>query len=114
MRWRAAGPSLGSDGGLDYQRGLPYIGIDPASPESACPRRGESSREVINGVRVVVSHSAAGGLPRQDLCAADADGLTLFVSEQGSHPAIGVVSLFRNNLRLLGGNPANWARNPFG
>jgi hypothetical protein len=76
-------PSLGSDGGMDYQRGLPYIGIDPASPESTCPRRGESRREVINGVRVVVSHTAAGGLPRQDLW-------------------------------LLGGNPANWARNPFG
>jgi len=107
-------PSLGSDGGLDYQKGLPTIGIGPDSPKSTCPRRGESNREVINGVRVVVSHSAAGGLPRQDLCAAHADGLTLFVSEQGAHPAIGVASLFRNHLRLLGGNPANWARNPFG
>lgn len=110
----ASSPSLGDDGGLDFQQGLPYLAIDPASPKFTCPRRGESSREVINGVRVVVSHSAAGGLPRQDLCAAHADGLTLFISEQGSHPAIGVASLFRNNLRLFGGNPAHWARNPLG
>jgi hypothetical protein len=109
----ASSPSLGADGGLDYQSGLPYFTIDPASRKNPCYRPGQST-EIINGFRVVVTHSTAGTTPRQDLCAAHADGLTLFVSELGSHPAIGVASLFRSHLRLLGGNPATWVRNPFG
>jgi hypothetical protein len=108
----AAGrPSLGSDGGLDYQRGLPDFRIDPASRKNPCDRRPGSTSEVINGFRVVITTDTT---PRQELCAAHADGLTLFVFEQGSHPAIGVASLFRSHLRLLGRNPANWVRNPFG
>ena len=111
----ASRPSLGADGGLDYQSGLPYFTIDPASRRDSCYRRpGESTSGIINGFRVVVTHSTAGTTPRQDLCAARADGLTLFVSELGAHPAIGVASLFRSHLRLLGGNPANWVTNPFG
>jgi hypothetical protein len=111
----ASRPSLGADGGLDYQSGLPYFTIDPASRKNPCYRRpGESISEIINGFRVVITHSTAGTTSRQDLCAAHADGLTLFISEPGSQPAIGVASLFRSHLRLLGGNPANWVRNPFG
>jgi hypothetical protein len=111
----ASRPSLGADGGLDYQSGLPYFTIDPASRKNPCYRRpGESISEIINGFRVVITHSTAGTTSSQDLCAAHAGGLTLFISEPGSHPAIGVASLFRSHLRLLGGNPANWVRNPFG
>jgi hypothetical protein len=111
----ASRPSLGADGGLDYQSGLPYLTIDPASRKNPCyGRPGESISEIINGFRVVVTRSTAGTTPRQDLCAAHADGLTLFVSEQGSHPAIGVASLFRSHLRLLGGNPAHWTQKPIG
>jgi hypothetical protein len=111
----ARSPSLGADGGLDYQSGLPYFTIDPASRKNPCARRpGESTSGIINGFRVVITHSTAGTTPSQDLCAAHADGLTLFVSELGSYPAIGVASLFRSHLRLLGGNPANWVRNPIG
>jgi hypothetical protein len=111
----ASSPSLGADGGLDYQSGLPYFTIDPASRKNPCYRHpGESVSEIINGFRVVVTHSTAGATPRQDLCAAHADGLTLFVSELGSHPAIGVASLFRSHLRLLGGNPAHWTQKPIG
>ena len=111
----ASSPSLGADGGLDYQSGLPYFTIDPASRKNPCYRRpGESTSEIIHGFRVVVTHSTAGTTPRQDLCAAHADGLTLFVSELGSHSAIGVASLFRLHLRLLGGNPAHWTQKPIG
>jgi hypothetical protein len=107
----ASRPSLGADGGLDYQSGLPYFTIDPASRKNPCYGRPGSTSEIINGFRVVITTDTT---PRQDLCAAHADGLTLSVSEQGSHPAIGVASLFKSHLRLLGRNPANWVRNPFG
>jgi hypothetical protein len=109
----ASSPSLGADGGLDYQSGLPYFTIDPASPKASCyrdPRK--STSETINGFHVVVTHDTAGNTPRQDLCAANADGLSLYVSEQGSHPALGVASLFRHHLQLLGDNPANWTETP--
>jgi hypothetical protein len=108
----ARSPSLGADGGLDYQSGLPYFTIDPASRKNPCGRPGQSTSQIIHGIRVVVTHSTEGTISRQDLCAAHADGLTLFVSELGSHPAIGVASLFRFHLRLLGGNPAHWTHKP--
>jgi hypothetical protein len=107
-------PSLGADGGLDFQSGLPDFNIDPASGKSGCSYRGKSVSKIINGFHVVVARSAAGTTAGQNLCAAHADGLTLQVSEQGPHPAIGVDSLFGSHLRLLGANPANWVRNPFG
>jgi len=107
----ASRPSLGADGGLDYQSGLPYFTIDPASRKTPCSGRPGSTSEIINGFHVVITTDTT---PRQELCAAHADGLTLSVSASGSHPPIGVASLFRSHLRLLGGNPANWVRNPFG
>jgi hypothetical protein len=113
----ASRPSLGADGGLDYQSGLPYFTIDPATRRFSCSgylRWPGSVSQTINGYRVVITHDMAGSTPKQQLCAAHADGLDLFVSELGSHRAIGVASLFRSHLRLLGGNPANWTRNPIG
>jgi hypothetical protein len=80
----AAGtPDLGADGGLEYQTNLPYFTIDPAtSRKGSCyryPRRKNpserSTSETINGYRVVVTHRVVGTLSRQDLCAANADGL---------------------------------------
>ena len=34
--------------------------------------------------------------------------------EFGAHPPINIASLFRDHLRLLGANPANWTRRPIG
>src|SRR5262249_50694995 len=80
----ASGPSLGAAGARDYQTGLPYFPIAPASRKNPCYRRpGKSTSEIINGFRVVITHSTASTTARQDLCAAHADGLTLFVSEIG-------------------------------
>jgi len=115
-------PDLGADGGLEYQTNLPYFNIDPAaSHKGYCyrppNRKGFSERstsETINGYRVVVIHLVMGGLPRQSLCAAHADGLALYISEFGAHPPISLASLFRDHLRLLGANPANWTSKPIG
>jgi hypothetical protein len=114
-------PDLGADGGLEYQTNLPYLMIDPASRKGYCyraPNRKNSSErstsETINGHRVVVTHQVLGTLPRQDLCAAHADGLALYISQFGAHPPINLASLFRDHLRLLGTNPANWTSKPIG
>jgi hypothetical protein len=106
-------PDLGADGGLEYQTNLPYFGvIDPATfYRNFCPTSGS---EIINGYRVVVTNQVAGTLPSESLCAANADGLALTIDQQGAHPPISVASLFRDHLRLLGTNPANWTTKPIG
>jgi hypothetical protein len=53
-----------------------------------------------------------GGAPQLELCAAHAGGFWLSIIEFGPHPTIDVASLFRQHLRLLGTNPANWTKNP--
>ncbi|MGN6173141.1 MAG: hypothetical protein ACTHPS_09335 [Streptosporangiaceae bacterium] len=63
---------------------------------------------------MVVTHLVRGGLPRQSLCDAHADGLALYISEFGAHPPISLASLFRDHLRLLGANPAKWTSKPIG
>jgi hypothetical protein len=97
---------------------LPAFTTDPATPRSSCPfyPGGQSVREVIGGYRVIVNHIAAqrGNPALQQICAADADGLFVFISENGQHPAVGVVSLFTRHLRLLGTKPANWTAVPIG
>ena len=114
-------PDLGADGGLEYQTNLPYFNIDPAaSHKGYCYRypnrknsRERSTLETINGYRVVVTHRTR-SLPSQDLCITHADGLALYISEFGVHPPISLASLFRDHLRLLGANPANWTAKPIG
>jgi hypothetical protein len=32
----------------------------------------------------------------------------------GAHPSIDVATLFRDHMRLLGTNPADWTKNPIG
>jgi hypothetical protein len=114
-------PDLGADGGLEYQTNLPYFSsIDPAALRKGycyrAPNRKNSSErstsKTINGYRVVLTHRVLGTLPRQDLCSAHADGLSLYISEFGAHPPISLASLFRDHLRLLGANPANWTSKP--
>jgi hypothetical protein len=116
-------PDLGADGGLEYQTNLPYFStIDPSAARNrfcyAYPNRKNSSErstsETINGYRVVVTHQVRGTLPRQDLCAGNANGLALYISEFGVHPPISLASLFKDHLRLLGANPANWTSKPIG
>ena len=108
-------PDLGADGGLEYQTNLPYFSIDPATPHKGyCYRAPGSTSETINGYRVVLTHQDRGSLLRQDLCAAHAGGLALYISQFGAHPPIDLASLFGNHLRLLGTNPANWTTNPIG
>jgi hypothetical protein len=94
----------------------PYVDIHPSPRRATCTPHDPSTQntsEIINGYRVVVKHSSAGGHPEQEVCAVHADGLSVDILEFGRHPTIGVTSLFRQ-LRLLGVHPANWATNPIG
>ncbi len=78
-----------------------------------------SVRRVINGYHVILSKfpvvkGAWGGLPWQELCAPDADGLSVMMTIYGPHPVIPLTTLFRN-MKLLGvGTPSRWATEPIG
>jgi hypothetical protein len=94
----------------------PYVEIRPSPRRETCVPHDPSTQntsELINGYRVVVKRSSAGGHPKQEVCAAHADGLSVGIIEFGRHPTTGVASLFRQ-LQLLGTNPANWTMNPIG
>jgi hypothetical protein len=109
----AGPPNLGFDGGLQYETGLPYFTIDPATRRTndcyVDPHR--STREIINGYRVVVTDDRIPN--RHDLCAGDAHGLSVYISEFGAHPAMSVADVF-GHMRLLGSNPAHWTSEPIG
>jgi hypothetical protein len=93
----------------------PYVQIHPAPRAGTCTPHDpatQNTSEIINGYKVVVKRMTAGGHPEQELCAAHADGFWLSIIEFGPHPSISVASLFRQHLRLLGTNPANWTKNP--
>lgn len=102
-------------GDLGLWANAPYFDIHPSPRGGTCTPHDPASNntsEVINGYQVVVKRFTADGLPEQELCAADADGLWLSIIEYGPHPTIGVVSLFKDHLRLLGTNPSHWTRHP--
>jgi hypothetical protein len=115
----AAAGSVTSDAGLQFQNNLPWVEIDPVtSRHNPCfyypdrkNSRGKSTREIINGYRVIVSQLDH---DRHQICAPNARGLAVLIAEIGPHPALSPASLFRHHLRLLGTNPANWARKPIG
>jgi hypothetical protein len=96
----------------------PMFTTDPAAASSSCYYYpgGQSSRQTINGYPVTVNHIPAshGDAPVQQVCAADADGLSVFVSTYGSHASPNAVSIFRRHMRLLGTNPADWTTEPLG
>jgi len=48
----------------------------------------------------------------QELCGAHAGGLYFEIQVYGAQPSIDVATLFRDHIRLLGTNPANWTTNP--
>lgn len=103
-------------GDLGIWTNAPYVDIAPSPRRATCTPHDpatQNTSEIINGYRVVVKRSSAGGHPRQEVCAVHADGLSVDILEFGRHPSIGVTSLFRH-LRLLGANPANWTKNPVG
>ena len=102
-------------GDLGIWTNAPYFDIHPSPPHGTCSPHDPATKntsEIINGYRVVVKRSAAGGHPEQELCGAHVGGLWVDIIEFGRHPSIGVVSLFRQHLRLLGAHPAGWTRDP--
>jgi hypothetical protein len=96
----------------------PDLTTDPATPGSSCYfyPGGQSARQTINGYRVTVNHLAAarGNPPVQQVCAANADGLSVFISTYGRHATPDAISIFAHHARLLGTNPAGWTTQPLG
>ena len=103
-------------GDLGIWTNAPYIQVHPAPRTGTCSPNDPATvntSEIINGYRVVVKRSSAGGFPEHEACAAHADGLWADITEFGSHSTNSVTRLFRQ-LRLLGTNPAHWTTNPIG
>jgi hypothetical protein len=102
-------------GDLGVWTNAPYVMVHPAPRDGTCsPQDPGSTRETINGYRVVLKRTHIGGLPVQELCGAHADGLWFDIQVFGAHPSIGVVNLFKHHMRLLGTDPAKWTTVPVG
>jgi hypothetical protein len=109
---RASEYSLAGSGPI-----APNFTTDPATRRSSCYfYPGQSARQTINGYRVTVNHLKAvrGNPPVQQVCAPDADGLSIFISTYGRHAAPNAISIFARHTRLLGTNPADWTTKPLG
>jgi hypothetical protein len=94
-----------------------YVVASRALKSSTCAATDASiqiTRTTINGYRAVLSHGTQNGQPLQGLCVSHADGLAFGIRELGPHPYTSVTRLFRQHIRLLGGNAAHWTQNPFG
>jgi hypothetical protein len=116
---RAQGRTLlrASEYSLGGQPGNPELTTNPAAPSHrACYfyPGGESVHQVINGYHVIVTHvpAASGRPPVQQVCAARADGLMIFISTYGQHPALNAIAIFAHHTRLLGPDPAHWTTQP--
>jgi hypothetical protein len=94
----------------------PNFTVDPATRRSSCYfyPDGQSVHRVIDGYQVTVNHLRAsrGNPPIQQVCAANADGLAVFVSTYGKNASPNAISIFANHMRLLGTNPADWTTDP--
>ena len=95
-----------------YVLGHPATGSGTCSPGDPST---QNTRKIINGYHMVLKRGhVSRGVPVQEVCGAHVGGLWFDLEEFGHHPVIGVVALFRDHVRLLGRNPANWAQNPLG
>ncbi len=72
---------------------------------------GHPRHEIINGYQVLTGTAPTPLPPTRQVCAPDADGLVVFVRQNGAHPKLSVNALF-SRLHLLGTDPANWTTRP--
>jgi hypothetical protein len=95
----------------------PYIYVHPAPAGSTCVPHDPASQntpEHINGYQMVLKLMRIASEPNQELCGAHAGGYWADFQEFGPHPAMDVVTLFRDHVHLLGTDPAGWITNPLG
>lgn len=98
--------------GLGSPTNYPSVNVSKAGSGGSCYfTAGESSISVIAGYSVTVTRAPTDSV--EELCVADADGLTVDVIVNGNQPAIDVTQVFAH-LRLLGPDPAHWSTSPVG
>jgi hypothetical protein len=111
----ASGAALHAPGpGVPYN--YPVVDVTKANPNVPCyVTAGESTQGVVAGYPVTVTRvpAGSGGAAVQELCAANAAGLSVDIFVQGNHPAADVTTVFAH-LRLLGPDPAHWTTQPIG
>ena len=97
---------------------IPTFSTDPATAHNGCsPAADSASRhQTINGYKVIVSNvTARQGFPAsQQLCAADANGLHVYVTTSSGSGVPTAAGIFAHHMRLLGTDPAGWTTKPLG
>jgi len=100
--------------GAGSPAGYPSISVTKAGLGGNCYfTQGQSTDSVIAGYPVTVTRVPAELPPLEELCAPDADGLTVDIFVSGSQPAIDVTQVFAH-LRLLGPDIGHWTTEPVG
>jgi hypothetical protein len=96
----------------------PTFDTSPATAHNGCTDAPDSvsRHRTINGYQVIVSNFTArqGSPAAQLLCAADADGLHMYLWTGSGTGVPTAAEIFAHHLRLLGTNPANWTTKPLG
>src|ERR1035437_8318204 len=101
----------------DYSE-VPTFNTDPATAHNGCTDapNSVSRHRTINGYKVIVSNfTARQGFPAsQQLCAADANGLHVYVTTSSGTGVPTAAGIFAHHMRLLGTDPADWTTKPLG
>jgi hypothetical protein len=93
----------------------PSFTIGPATARNSCTYwPGQSRRTAIDGHQVTVSYlrQTAGSPSTQQVCAPDADGLSLIFATYDARATPDGVGIFAKHTRLLGTDPADWTTRP--
>ncbi len=97
------------------QTNLPFFAAAPAGGANGCSLSpgGQMEHRLLDGNQTLVTvvPGGSGRPPSHQVCAFDANGLWIFVSVNGWHPAISPVTLF-GHLRILGTSPSAWTTQP--
>jgi hypothetical protein len=108
------GPRNLAPGGGGYPANMPSIEVGPPQAARYCTLPGVPVvHRVIDRYEVLVQNDSASRPPQEQLCATDADGLSVAMYVIGSHPVLSVAAIF-SHMRLLGPDPAHWTARPLG
>jgi hypothetical protein len=96
-----------------YPAHTPSFSVYPGKKNACARLMQHPTSAVINGYRVTLATDKNWIWPKQDLCAGDVSGMSLWIGI-GVWPTLSAADLFGRHMRLLGSDPANWTTQPIG